>query len=336
MKHTLKITLFLVFLFLLSQLMGLVIINQYVDVEESARTGETKADREAFAQTGGSPPDLSAEEEKFVWIYIAAAILLGTVLVLFIIKFQLLRFWIVWFILSIVICLYFAFAQFIAKFMRYLGVEPGTYIIPLKIAGFPITYLTVTTLALVSFLAYLKVVRKNVVVHNFTEIFIYGGLAALIISVGIHVVAAIALLLIISLYDMIAVWKTKHMVTMAKYQTENKLFAGLMMPYNSKTGKVNFQSQAEPKRSSKAPVKKVKKTTLKNAILGGGDVAFPLIFAGAVMKAYASYLYPLIIVVTTTIALFMLLTYGQKDRYYPAMPFISAGSLFGYMIVLLI
>lgn len=332
MKHNLKVTLFLILLFLLSQLMGLAIINQYVDIQESAKEGDTKANQDAFAQTGGAPPDLTAEEERYVWIYIAAAILLGTVLVLIIIKFQVLKLWMAWFILSIVICLYFAFAQFIAKIISFFGINPSLKLLPITILGFPVTVLTVITILLVSVLAYLKVIKKNVIIHNFTEIFIYGGLAALIISVGINMVAALALLIIISLYDMIAVWKTKHMVTMAKYQTENKLFAGLMMPYNTKTGE--FKLAADSKKKEKP--KKTKTSTVKTAILGGGDVAFPLIFAGTVMKTFASFLYPIIIIITTTIALFMLLTYGKKDRYYPAMPFISAGSLFGYLIVLFI
>ncbi|MFW5991309.1 MAG: presenilin family intramembrane aspartyl protease [Candidatus Nanoarchaeia archaeon] len=329
MKHNLKITLFLVVLFLCSQLMGLVIINQYVDIEQSSSEGHTKVKESAFEYTGQRPPDLTAQEEKYVWVYISAAILLGTIMVLAIIKFKILKLWMAWFILSIIICLYFALAQFIAKLLRFIGINPGFRIINPEIVGFPVTILSVFTLIVVSALAYMKVIKKNVVIHNITEIFIYGGLAALIISVGIHITAALALLVIISLYDMIAVWKTKHMVTMAKYQTENKLFAGLMMPYNQKTGKISFKTQTTKKISKSSG-------TLKNAILGGGDVAFPLIFAGTVMKAYASFLYPVIIVITTTIALFLLLTYGKKNRYYPAMPFISGGSLAGYAIVLLI
>ncbi|MGM5483083.1 MAG: presenilin family intramembrane aspartyl protease [Nanobdellota archaeon] len=338
MKHTLKVTIFLVLLFLMSQMMGLVIINQYVNIEESAQKGDTKANKEAFANTGGAPPDLNADEEKFVWIYIAAAILIGTLLVLIIIKFKQLKIWLAWFILSIIICLYFAIAQFIARFLEILGLNPSLRLLPFNIMGFPVTLLTLTTLLIVSALAYLKVIKKNVVIHNFTEIFIYGGLAALIISVGINIAAALTLLIIISIYDMIAVWKTKHMVTMAKYQTENKLFAGLMMPYNPQTGKFCLKpdKRANTRKKAKKSQKLKHTQTLKNAILGGGDVAFPLIFAGTIMKTYASFLYPIIIIATTTFALFMLLTYGKKDRYYPAMPFISAGSLLGFLIVLLI
>ena len=39
------------------------------------------------------------------------------------------------------------------------------------------------------------------------------------------------LLVLISIYDMIAVWKSKHMITLAKFQLDTKSFAGLAMNY---------------------------------------------------------------------------------------------------------
>ena len=38
------------------------------------------------------------------------------------------------------------------------------------------------------------------------------------------------LLALISVYDVIAVFKSKHMVSMANFQTESKVFAGLAVP----------------------------------------------------------------------------------------------------------
>lgn len=64
------------------------------------------------------------------------------------------------------------------------------------------------------------------------------------------------MLLIISLYDYIAVRKTGHMIKLAKFQAKLKIFAGLLIPYGKN----------------------------KEAILGGGDIGFPLIFAGVAMK----------------------------------------------------
>ncbi len=332
MKHTLKVTLFLILLFVVAQLMGLVIISQYIDIERTAEEKRTYVKQEAFDKTGFQPPQIEPEQEDYTWIYIAVAILIGTILVLLIIKFRKHRIWLFWFLLSIGICLYIAFSQFVAYILEFLGIEPGRSIWLTSALGLPITLSALITIGIVAILAYLKVYKKNVFVHNFTEVFIYGGLAALIVPV-ISITAAIVLLIIISLYDAIAVWQTKHMVTLAKYQTENKLFAGLMMPYDKRTNKIPLF--AKEKKTSKKSKKKTKSssTSIKTAILGGGDIAFPLIFAGVVMKSYGSFLYPIIIIFTTAIALFLLLTYGKKDRYYPAMPFISAGAFLGFVIV---
>lgn len=110
-----------------------------------------------------------------------------------------------------------------------------------------------------------------------------------------------------SIYDAIAVWKTRHMVSLAKFQTRSKLFAGLYVKYDKK----------------------------KEAILGGGDIAFPLLFAGVVLKV-AGLLPASIVVLTTTLSLMLLLMLGKKNTYYPAMPFLFIGCFTGALISILI
>ncbi len=201
---------------------------------------------------------------------------------------------------------------------------------------FPFSITSIVSLTVAGVLTYAKLVKKNIFIHNITEIFLYGGLAALIVP-GVAVFAAAMLLIGISLYDMIAVWKTKHMVTMAKFQTESKLFAGLMMSYDNTTGKLVAKPPVS--KASESSVNKHlsgNQKGIRTAILGGGDIAFPLIFAGTVMKTTNSFLFPSIIAVTSTIALLFLLIYSEKGKFYPAMPFISAGAFTGYGIVLLL
>ena len=81
---------------------------------------------------------------------------------------------------------------------------------------------------------------------------------------------------------------------------------------------------------------KAEKIKVNVAILGGGDVAFPLIFAGVVLKSFNSYAYGVIIALFSTLALLFLLSTAKKGKFYPAMPFITVGSLLGYAIVWLI
>jgi presenilin-like A22 family membrane protease len=120
------------------------------------------------------------------------------------------------------------------------------------------------------------------------------------------------------------------MVTLAKFQTKSKVFAGLMLPYKRKT----IAKERKHKTTSKS---------LSLAVLGGGDIGFPLIFAGVVMKnlmltdlQFTSFLKTLTIPVFVTIALIFLLIKGKKDKFYPAMPYLTLGCVVGYLIILLL
>jgi len=146
-----------------------------------------------------------------------------------------------------------------------------------------------------------KTFKNNFYIHNFTELFIYGGLAAIFVPV-MGIAAMIIVLVVISVYDFIAVFKTKHMIKMAKFQTKIKLFAGLYVPYGKKA-----------------------------AILGGGDLGFPLLFSGVVFRSYGWI--SLIIVLTSALALSYLLFKSEKNKYYPAMPYLTIGCLIGYGII---
>ncbi len=77
--------------------------------------------------------------------------------------------------------------------------------------------------------------------------------------------------------------------------------------------------------------------------MGGGDIAFPMIFAGVVMDTLirsmgfskpSAFLMAMIIPLVVTVALFILLYKAEKDKFYPAMPFLTAGCLVGYGIML--
>ena len=64
------------------------------------------------------------------------------------------------------------------------------------------------------------------------------------------------------------------------------------------------------------------------AILGGGDVVFPIILAGVVLFTLG-LIQAILISIGATIALATLFFFSQKGKFYPAMPFITAGLLAG-------
>lgn len=304
MKHTMKVTLMLLVVFLLAQFAGLAITNQYIDKELSAETGETEFKDLPLNMDRPDVPESQA------YIFIITAVIIGTILVLLLVRFKGARLWRAWFFMAASLCLTMAFGAFMHQYLA---------------------------LALGVILSFYKVYRPNFYIHNLTEIFLYGGLAAIFVPI-MNIYAAIILLLFISLYDMFAVWQSKHMVSMAKFQSESKVFAGLMIPYSLKDLKKQSEAKKKVKaaKKSKAPTKTVKvKSSVKHAILGGGDIGFPLLFAGVLLKTY-SFATVLIVPIVTTLALFGLFMYAKKDKFYPAMPFVTAGCLVGYFIVWLI
>ncbi|HLD39691.1 MAG TPA: presenilin family intramembrane aspartyl protease [Candidatus Nanoarchaeia archaeon] len=287
MKHSISMTIILLGIFLLAQFIGIAVLYKYIDPAKSAATGKVEFKE---LPIGERPP----VEEKTSFLPIIIAILIGTGFLLLLMKYNLIWIWKVWFLLAAFFALTIAWDAFLPTTMAFV---------------------------LAFIFAVWKVFRPNVLVHNFTELFIYGGLAAIFVPL-FNLFSVIVLLLLISAYDAYAVWKSKHMITLAKSQAKAKIFAGLMLPY--KLGKVSL---GKPKSGMKIKVKKV-----RTAILGGGDIGFPLIFAGVVLKEMGLW-QSLFIPFGALLGLAVLLWNGKENRFYPAMPFISAGCFVALGIV---
>ena len=133
---------------------------------------------------------------------------------------------------------------------------------------------------------------------------------------------------------MYAVWHSGFMQKMAKFQmNEVKVFAGFFIPYLSKRQKKEIRLLKQ-KYKKKIPKKyKNKKIKVSLAILGGGDVVFPIIFTGVVFQVFG--LLALIIPLFSTLSLLFLFVVAKKGKFYPAMPFITAGCIIGLCFVYL-
>jgi len=138
------------------------------------------------------------------------------------------------------------------------------------------------------------------------------------------------------------VFKSKHMVTLAEGLQRSSVFAGLSIPYK-RSGKIETRfGELEPVGDSKAPIGKGY-SEVKMAGLGGGYIAFPLIFTGTVaqqlvmsgLPKLSAFLLTLIMPAVLTITLVFMLTQAQKDKFYPAMPVLTAGCIAGYLLTLL-
>jgi presenilin-like A22 family membrane protease len=174
-------------------------------------------------------------------------------------------------------------------------------------------------LILVFLLTFWWIKHPIVLNQNLLIIFSLAGIGA---SLGLSLKpkAMILILIVLSIYDFIAVYKTKHMVKIAKDMIETGTILGLVFPFEP----LGFLKSA----------REIKPGEGKFLILGGGDVAFPLIFSVSLLKF--GILKPFIVAIFSLLGLFanFLLFIFQKERKaIPALPLISLFSIIGYFIV---
>ena len=189
-----------------------------------------------------------------------------------------------------------------------------------------INFVNASAIALVfGFLfSFLKIYKRGFIIHNFTELFIYPGIAAVFVPI-LNIYTIVLLLIVISVYDMWAVWHSGIMQKMARYQMDKlKIFSGFFIPYVSKNIKLKMQ------KMKKSELKR-KKIKVNVAVLGGGDVVFPIIAAGVMIKTFG-LLSAFLVVFGATIGLAYLLFFSEKKKFYPAMPFITAGIFLGMIL----
>ncbi len=327
MKHDFKVTFFLMMLFFTAQIVGLFLLNQSIASVDVDINGTIQVN---YSEPITGRPEMD-KNTLTPLTYTFFMIILGTVLLLLLIKFKLFKVWKVWFFLAIFGALAISLSVIMPEWIA---------------------------LAIALVFTFLKLYKPNILIHNLTEVFMYGGITIMLAPL-FTVTLAVLLLIAISIYDAIAVWKLKHMITLATAQADEKMFAGILIPYQkqeikeSKTEKKAYEEikKKETKEDTKEATIKTKiemkipkgfkEENVKSAILGGGDIAFPMLFAGAVMTwlieqgiaQNISFFYSLIVSLFAGIALFLLFIKSKKDKFYPAMPFISAGCFVGLGVV---
>ena len=110
-----------------------------------------------------------------------------------------------------------------------------------------------------------------------------------------------------------------------------RVFSGFFIPYLGKKDR-DLVNQAKKSRLKNL---KEKKMRVNIAILGGGDIVFPIILAGVVLRTLGLF-DAIIISIGATLALAYLFYTSEKGKFYPAMPFISAGCFIALGLVYLL
>ena len=315
MKHNVKVTVIILVMFLLTQFIGIYVVDYYSSVKVvQGKIIEVESPDLPF---GLETPDLKETGEfSQAFVSILFAFVIAISLLLLLSRFRAEFFLKLWFFFVVVISLGISFNVFLFKLNSF----------NFLLLAMPISWFIALVFALV--LSFVKIYGRDLFVHNLTELFVYPGIAAIFVPI-LNIYTISLLLILISVYDIWAVWHSGIMQKMAKFQIQKlKIFSGFFVPYVSKKVRLRL------KKMKKSELKK-KKISVNVAILGGGDVVFPIIAAGVMLKTLGLFS-AIFVIIGAALGLSYLLFFSEKKKFYPAMPYISAGIFLGIVLSYLV
>jgi len=165
--------------------------------------------------------------------------------------------------------------------------------------------------------------------QNIAIVIAIAGISAQL-GVLLTVPAVIILLVGLSFYDVWAVFKTKHMVSMAKGLIHRGMMPMIVMPADWRDFARSMKEVTTEKlRPSRTP-------SLKYMMLGTGDLAFPLVFAVSALSYSLFSAYAVVMGALVGIFVIHFLMITKKFKALPALPPIAAGSIIAFAISLLL
>ena len=176
---------------------------------------------------------------------------------------------------------------------------------------------------LVLILNFWRILRPSYLIQNLTIILAVPAIGALL-GANLGILASLLFIVLLSIYDFVSVFITKHMIFIAKEVTKFPSVFALSMPYKFK----------------KPVVFKVGKKRIKKKFhtfqLGSGDLAIPLVLSVSTLATY-SLGHALLTVLGSAISFFLLLYFfTKKPQALPAIPLISVGTIAGFLVSLVI
>ncbi len=313
MKHNVKITVILLTMFVITQFIGLAVLQADIFHIEQEINGTIQTVSNPYL-SWIAPPELETDRDFFsMFPSLLIAFIIAISLLFLLSKFKFKFILKGWFL--VVVC--------VALFLTIYAFEK---LVPWTIN--PILAMIIPAIIAIP-LALVKIFGRNFIVHNITELFIYPGIAAIFVSI-LNFWTIIILLILISIYDIWAVWHSGFMQKMAKYQINKlKIFSGFFVPYISKKMRLKLKKMRAKAKKTKSKLNKKIKVNI--AILGGGDIIFPIITAGVVLKTWG-IIPALFVIAGATLGLSYIFFFAKKKKFYPAMPFITAGIFIGIIL----
>ncbi len=169
---------------------------------------------------------------------------------------------------------------------------------------------------------YFLLFRQNWIIINIVGILTSAGLAA-IWGVDLGIYSAVILMFVFAIYDYIAVYKTKHMLDIARASTGSQMPLFFVVPDSRgfETSSIDIDTPGEERGA---------------ILIGFGDIAIPnvmvissFLYGGSLFYPY--YILPLL---GGIVALFIMFLFIKRPA--PGLPFINTGVLIGFGLALLL
>ncbi|HZZ99244.1 MAG TPA: presenilin family intramembrane aspartyl protease [Candidatus Paceibacterota bacterium] len=168
--------------------------------------------------------------------------------------------------------------------------------------------------------------RRSVLMHDIAIGVSLAGIGAAI-GVGITPDLAIIFLLLLSFYDIIAVYKTKHMVKMAEGMLRSGAIFGFIIPSE-------FSSFLSHHKNAR---EEIGQRTQRFMLLGSGDIGLPIIFVSSLVRqSLAEAIVVAIFAVAGVMLTHILFVNQPHRRAMAALPPIATMCLVGYVVALLL
>ncbi|MEK7582429.1 MAG: presenilin family intramembrane aspartyl protease [Patescibacteria group bacterium] len=223
--------------------------------------------------------------------------------------------------LFLIIISFLLFSFILSKFKRVAAVSFKIFLILITVSGSQLFFASFLTspwdiLAALS-LAAMMMLIKTILTHNIGIILGIAGIAALL-GLSVTPIAALLIISALSIYDIISVYKTKHMVRLAENMVQSGAIFGFLIPiqyrdFLMRIGNNNFRDRC--------------------MILGSGDIGLPIMFAASLVTTSLTSAF--IVAGFSAAGLFvthlLFVNQGQRQAM-AALPPIATASILGYFI----
>lgn len=223
----------------------------------------------------------------------------------------------------IILIILFAAIFFVTRHKKIAGFSFRLFLLLIVFSGTQVVFGTFIpsfwdlVLAVIFTLIFAK--GGSVLLHDLGIVFGIGGIAA-VFGLSISVEFGLVLLVALSLYDIIAVYATKHMVTLARSMVESGAVFGFLIPFK-------FRGFFRGRQEAQAGIGE------NFMILGSGDIGLPLIFAVSLVKVSPES--AIITAAFSLLGLFLthvLFLNQEERRAMAALPPIATLTIIGYLV----